>query len=86
MIVISKTNCLRPLNGNQSPGRPQDRDRKGNNRPVARNQNELQLGLLKEAGLLRPEILESLTKTKAKGKLAELTQKEFEYLDELEER
>jgi hypothetical protein len=54
--------------------------------PVARNQNELLLGIVKQAGLLTPEILESLARTKAKGKLAELTQKELEYLDELEER
>ncbi len=48
--------------------------------PIARKQNELLLAILEANGLLTPELLKSLARTKTKGKIAELTKQEIDKL------
>ena len=48
--------------------------------PVARRQNELLLSILEANGLLTPELLKSLARTKDKGKITEFMKEEIEKL------
>ncbi|HEV2119453.1 MAG TPA: tyrosine-type recombinase/integrase [Candidatus Bathyarchaeia archaeon] len=48
--------------------------------PVARKQNELMLSVLEAKGLLTPELLSSINRTKERGKITELTKEEVENL------
>jgi hypothetical protein len=46
--------------------------------PIARAQNKLLLSVLRAKGLLTPELLDSMMRTRTKGKIAEFSKQEIE--------